>query len=1201
MRLLAVAIWIGLVAISAAQKPQFVVQIGHQNGITAMDTGRGGTLLATSSLDYTVKLWDIETGKLLRTLSGHSDIVPAVAFSPDGRLVASGSQDKTLRIWDVETGAIVRELKMESGSARIRFSPDGAMLASGNLGGSLVLWKFATSEKPRVLAPHIANISALDFSPDGKTVATGALDGNLAFTSVATGTVKKTEWPASLDLVRYTPDGKLLVSVSSVAGLLDPATMKRLGRFEGEGANVMSAGFLGDRVYTGDGYGIVRIYGRDQKLLSTIRTTEIPSTEGQAELGGLQVLPDGSVLTAAVGDLFRNDGDPFVQRWDPDGKLKQVIAGEGSQVRAVAFSPDGRWLATGGSGRTIELWDLQAATLRRSIPGGKGYLRDLAFLPDSTLVSTWDDGIVRTFSVEGAVGGLQKVWDRLFGNAALSPSGRLLATAGMFEQVKLWDSNGLRLLSTFDPAEEIVHALAFDGERRIAVGTSALRVYDVTEPTKPRLLWTKDVGVNGAAFAPDGTLATADRKQTVTFWSQSGEKLFEFPANGWGLGDVAFSTDGKTVAASGPVSWVDLWDVPGRRLAAKLIGHEGPVFMARFSPNRPLIASAGIDGTTRLWSTSGKELCRLITFDKGDWAVVTPDGRFDASEGGMRRMHYSVGVEPVELEQLKEAFYEPGLLGKILGTNPEPLRPITPLEQIKLSPKTALVYDPAKQMASVTLTDRGGGIGRAEVYLNGKLVQTWSPKSDAKTARFDVVLSGYREYLLPGKGADNLVSVRAFNADEYLSGRTITATVPSPGGAVAPPNVYILAVGISQYAGEELNLRFASKDAEDMAEALKIGAVRWTEDAARVHVRILSGQSGVESNKPTKENILSALRDVANRAQSTDILIVYLAGHGATGTGANADFYYLTSTARSIADVGGANKEASISGEELGTEMVKIPAIKQVLILDTCASGRLVEKLSEQRDVPGATRRSWERMRDRGGLFMLAGCASDAVSYEASRYGQGLLTYSLLEALKSGQALRKDPQDADARFVDIVPWLQSAADRVPDLAAGIGGIQRPHFRTRGDGRSFDVGRLTSDDQAKIPLAKTKPVIIRPNFEQEEPIDSIRLTKAVDAELRDSAARGKDAPIVFWDVPEQPDAFTIRGRYRLVDGKAVVKVYVFHLEMMQSSVEQTLLGSFEVTGAAADARALAREIVTRSAALIQSPPVSSPRHVSHLFR
>src|SRR6202021_1306701 len=150
----------------------------------------------------------------------------------------------------------------------------------------------------------------------------------------------------------------------------------------------------------------------------------------------------------------------------------------------------------------------------------------------------------------------------------------------------------------------------------------------------------------------------------------------------------------------------------------------------------------------------------------------------------------------------------------------------------------------------------------------------------------------------------------------------------------------------------------------------------------------------------------------------------------------DAAFFYLTRDAQS-ADLKDpvVRQQNAFSSAELTELLKKIPAQKQVLILDTCASGKALERLTEKRDVPASQVRALERIKDRTGLHILAGCAADAVSYEASRYGQGVLTYSLLLGMR-GARLR------EGEYVDVVDLFSFAADKVPELARDIGGIQR---------------------------------------------------------------------------------------------------------------------------------------------------------------
>jgi hypothetical protein len=316
--------------------------------------------------------------------------------------------------------------------------------------------------------------------------------------------------------------------------------------------------------------------------------------------------------------------------------------------------------------------------------------------------------------------------------------------------------------------------------------------------------------------------------------------------------------------------------------------------------------------------------------------------------------------------------------------------------------------------------------------------------------------------------------------------------------------------------------------------------------------------------RATRETLSEAFAD-ARQARPTDVLVIYLAGHGVNFGGQDGDYYFQTSDAQSadLADEA-VRHQVTLSSSDL-TELIKqVPALKQVLILDTCAAGRLVEKLTEKRSVPASQTRALERVKDRTGMYVLAGCAADRVSYETSRYGQGLLTYSLLLGLR-GAALR------DSEFADVSTLFNFAADRVPELAREIGGIQRPLLASPRGSASFDIGQLTSEDKARIPLNAVRPLVLRSSFQDEVRVrDHLNLTGQVNALLRDRSARGREANLVFVDAEEFPGACELAGRYRVGDGLVTVTVLL--------SQGNDLLARFEVSGKADAVPDLATRVV-----------------------
>ncbi len=179
-----------------------------------------------------------------------------------------------------------------------------------------------------------------------------------------------------------------------------------------------------------------------------------------------------------------------------------------------------------------------------------------------------------------------------------------------------------------------------------------------------------------------------------------------------------------------------------------------------------------------------------------------------------------------------------------------------------------------------------------------------------------------------------------------------------------------------------------------------------------------------------------------------------------------------------------------------------------------------------KRNIDALQIRAIDRMKDRTGLYIISGCTADAESYESNIYGQGLLTYSILEGMK-GPALR------DYKMVDILNVLQYARERVPMIASGLGGIQEPQmlFPTNG---SFDIGMVNESDKRNIPLNEVKLVFVRPVLQEaSKKRDILRLMQEVKLKMIEiNATKGPKSEFNFLDVDEFPGACSISGIYTI---------------------------------------------------------------------
>jgi len=203
---------------------------GHTWWVLSVAFSPDGKLLASGSWKV-IKLWEVATGREVRTLTGHTDWVRSVAFSPDGRLLASGSCGQPLtqspwcaqgeiKLWDVASGSLVRTLSGHTWWVlSVAFSPDGRLLASGSWDGwdgTIKLWEVATGREVRTLSGHERGVRSVAFSPDGRLLASGSEDDTIKLWEVATGREVRTLSGHERDVrsVAFSPDGRLLASGS---------------------------------------------------------------------------------------------------------------------------------------------------------------------------------------------------------------------------------------------------------------------------------------------------------------------------------------------------------------------------------------------------------------------------------------------------------------------------------------------------------------------------------------------------------------------------------------------------------------------------------------------------------------------------------------------------------------------------------------------------------------------------------------------------------------------------------------------------------------------------------------------------------------------------------------------------------------------------------------------------------------------------
>jgi WD40 repeat protein len=581
-----------------------------------------GRQVAIGGMDSAIRIWELETGKLLRTMLGHDRNVGGLAWSPDGGVIAStGWSDCTVRLWDARTSRPLRVFKkFADQTEHVAWSPDGMRLAAaGGDSGWIWLWN-ANREEGRPLTEMGERVASIDWSPDGQKLAVAVENKAVAIIDAQSGKAIENvgDGLRSPRFARWSPDGRLLaVGTESDAAVYELPGGKPRWKIDKRGFSC---------AWSPDSSQVVLVLSDDVQLLSAISGSKLRSfnvfvfdlrwvgADRLVIINGTELscwAPSSGQRLAAyelgwrsppiwngVLPLVNGIGTESLTLWDHEsGRKLRTLQGHTAAIRSVAWTRKGDLLASAAEDHTVRIWEPESGKLLRTLDHHSARITAVAWSPDEkTLATGASDCLVRLWDSAGNVYAKLSGHDKPIGALAWAPRGNLLASGGGDNVVKLWD-----------------------------VATGKL---DRDIPT------TREVFA--LAFSPNGVLlagGTADA--AIQLWRVAGGRKLKADAKNNEQAPqvtaLCWSADGKILAAGRENAIGQLWDWQARRSLQFLS-------VARFryltwTPSGSCVVAGDSARSTYFWDRATRVRRGVIVNQDDHLLLIAPNGYYRTDPG----------------------------------------------------------------------------------------------------------------------------------------------------------------------------------------------------------------------------------------------------------------------------------------------------------------------------------------------------------------------------------------------------------------------------------------------------------------------------------------------------------------------------------------------------------------------------------------
>ncbi len=1029
---------------------RLVIQNGHRgtSKITAAAFHPDGKVFASGADDRTIKLWNIKTGRLLNTFTGHEGTIKKIGFSYTGDTLVSLSMDRTIKLWEVSSGDQIKTI-FDGG-----FYPTGGalhpesriMITAGRSGrnGYIKIWDIVNEEVITKIGRKSYPADIILFN-QGNSFAAIENDSRVYLWNL-----KKDSREPEFELPGLT--GKAESVSASETGIL--AGIDDLG-------NIV-LWEIGKK-------NIIKNINIDSRKLQISPNGKMLATQNEE---GSKILILNSVNGKIEREFMFPESIVTTFRFSPDskyfltgldngrlslwniaeGKKSMTYKGINQSIAATAFSSDetiGAFaISRDNKANSLMIYDYENSSISDVLPLNLIQVNELKFQNNSDILAVCGAGFlgrsIYFYNVKTQEMEEFPVKSESASVPRFSDGSRFFAFA-VNDTVKVYDlkNNIMKGYAVSENKAPVSSAVFKDNEIVFGNTIGSVYSYNFENDKKEKILSLESDKVIELAYTRNfDTLTAVSSSGIVIFWDEKRNKTckYKLPLKKNEKISSALISGNKLFTSSRDRK-IKIWDLYLDLKLTDDFEHQHTIISCdmQIMEQRQVLITGGTEGLIKLWdlSNNGRELTFFIN-DEDSWASVTPNGYFNGSKKGLENLHWVKNDEPLDLDVYFEDYFKPYLLEvllrkdfdikQILRSKPIAGLPLPP--QISFFKDINLDVTSHEDYAFTILADPvNSSVSKLLIYHNSKLAKTFNyDKNDYKKRQETIDLK-----LLAG---ENKIEAVAYDAEELHSNR-IERTVMFEKD-FGKPDLYLLAVGINDYGPERLKLSYAVKDAESFADVIA------NNNAAYKNIHILR----LANEDASKENIKQKLSEIQKKARKRDSFIFFFAGHGFTffnEDSTKADFNFFLYDEDREYDL--KKTHYRLSTGETGDMIAKIKANKQLLIIDACQSAEVIDNIYWQIKLKSLQSKNVARISNVYGVNIFTSALSAKPAYENYKLEHGLFTYVMLEGL-TGRAAFGD------KTVSVGELKLYLDKELPKKAKEMNLYQYPYSRL--DGADFDL-------------------------------------------------------------------------------------------------------------------------------------------------